>query len=61
MLVQRQSGRAFDRGNRSHQGAVAMARKGITDRVLNALDLTAFRAHIEARKRSKGRENLSAA
>ena len=39
---------------------VAMARKGgvSPDRVLNALDLTAFRAHIEARKRSKLRENL---
>ena len=39
---------------------VAMARKGgvSPDRVLNALDLTAFRAHIEARKRSKFRENL---
>ena len=38
---------------------VAMARKGgvSPDRVLNALDLTAFRAHIEARKRSKFREN----
>ena len=38
---------------------VAMARKGgvSPDRVLNALDLTAFRAHIEARKRSKLREN----
>ena len=37
-----------------------MARKGgvSPDRVLNALDLTAFRAHIEARKRSKLRENL---
>ena len=36
-----------------------MARKGgvSPDRVLNALDLTAFRAHIEARKRSKFREN----
>ena len=39
---------------------VAMARKGgvSADRVLNALDLTGFRAHIEARKRSKLRENL---
>jgi hypothetical protein len=38
---------------------VAMARKGgvSPDRVLNALDLTAFRAHIEARNRSKFREN----
>jgi hypothetical protein len=35
---------------------VAMARKGGV--CLNALDLTAFRAHIEARKRSKLRENL---
>jgi DNA polymerase (family X) len=42
---------------------VAMARKGSVspDRVLNALDLTAFRAHIEARKHSKHRENLSPA
>jgi len=39
---------------------VAMARKGgvSPDRVLNALDLTAFHAHIEARKRSRFRENL---
>jgi DNA polymerase (family 10) len=39
---------------------VTMARKGgvSPDRVLNALDLTAFRDHIEARKRSKHRENL---
>jgi hypothetical protein len=37
-----------------------MARKGGVrpDRVLNALGLTAFRAHIEARNRSKLRENL---
>jgi DNA polymerase (family 10) len=39
---------------------VAMARKGgvSPDRVLNALDLTVFRAHVEARKRSNLRKNL---
>ena len=43
---------------------VAMARKVrriSRNRVLNALDLTAFRAHIEARKRSNFREQSSAA